>query len=217
MLHRPRGTVDESTRRYAWAVGSSGTASPLRTDDVSIDEGIKVHYQVVARPDTADACWDYYPYWAPTRDREDAERLAYFAAQTGHEAVILECVTVERLEAAARAVVERQDTSFLPALRYLPAAERWLASERPQREVTAPGRPEPTMEHYADGVCEAEADERRLTLERGPGGDVTRETPARGQRLSFPQRMDVVSAWLRLRARALRGEVGGAGDGTTGS
>ena len=130
--------------------------------DAAEDERVRVHYQVVARPATAGAVWDYYPYWAPSRDRDDTERLAYFAAQTGYEAVILECVTAERLESVARAVVERQETSFLPALRYLPATGMLLEKGRAEHEVVTTWQPEPTLDPYAEGADKGEADARRL-------------------------------------------------------
>ncbi|MGZ3673855.1 MAG: hypothetical protein ACXVCO_06055, partial [Ktedonobacterales bacterium] len=54
---------------------------------------------------------------------------------------------------------------------------------------------------------------RRLDLERGPGGDVTHRAGWQPQQISFPRRMDVLRAWMRLRQRLLQGQIGDAQDG----
>lgn len=171
-----------------------------------------MHYQVVARSGEPLGNWEYYPYWAPVREREAAERLAGYAAQSGCEAAILQSVTSEMLEILGCRVVERQEIELLPALRYLPGLPAGQASGRRQRAIEMTFQPSPTLDPYVEGSDKAELDARRLKRELGPGGDIL----ARGfvQRdASLPLRMDIVSAWLRLRERVIAGEVGGVCDG----
>jgi hypothetical protein len=155
------------------------------------------------------------------REREEAERLAKFAAMRGHEAVILECPTLERLGELAQAVVERQDMRHLPDLRYLPTAETLFGQQvldQVDQDIAA------TLfgEREAGAVVESlgelsasEADQRRLAMEDGPGGDVTASATSQGGSLSFPTRKDVLRVWLRLWARAATGAIGGQNDGAS--
>ena len=94
----------------------------------TLEKRESMHYQVVARPHEQDEAWDYYPYWAPVRDREAAIRLANYAAQDGYEAAILQSVTIEMLRKISHGVVDRQDHELLPALRFLPGAAIATAS-----------------------------------------------------------------------------------------
>lgn len=178
-----------------------------------------MHYQVVSRPATPGASWSYYPSWTPLREREEAEQLARFAATRGHEAVILEGATLERLGEVARAVVERQESRHLPAMRYLPTVET-LLSPQAQDQVDQDIAASLCGEHESGAMVESlgelsasEADQLRLALEDGPGGDVTASAAQPGRHLTFPTRMEVLRAWLRLWARASAGEIGGPEDG----
>ncbi|HEV2236503.1 MAG TPA: hypothetical protein VGR57_07545 [Ktedonobacterales bacterium] len=180
--------------------------------------GVSVYYQVVSRPAVPGASWNYYPSWTPIRERAVAERLASFATRRGHEAVILEHETVERLGALARAVVDEQETRHLPALRYLPAAETLFAQDRLEQDIATSllwDCETGGVVDALDGLNASEADQRRLALEDGPGGDVTADAGNLSSHLTFPTRKDVLRAWLRLWARAAAGEVGGAHDGTS--
>jgi hypothetical protein len=172
-----------------------------------------MHYQVVARANTPAGAWDYYPYWAPVRDKDAATRLASYAAQTGCEAAILQSVTAEMLQHIAHGVVERQDAQLLPALRYLPGAQVATASghrrHRVETEIQATGEPDP----YVDGLYKIELDGRRLTIEMGCGGDVTQQ-PGWHSNISIPCRMDLLRTWMGLRRRLLHGQLGGPLDGT---
>lgn len=173
-----------------------------------------MRYQVVAKPCVPSARWEYYPYWAPVRDKAAAERLASYAAQSGYEAAILHSVTAEMLEQIARRVVERQDTHLLPALRYMPGTRVAATTGRQEHAVETALHLTETLDPYAEGPDKAALDSRRLTLEMGPGGDVITTGTGLSRRLSFPQRMDIISSWLDLRKRAVAGEIGGAMDGT---
>jgi hypothetical protein len=177
-----------------------------------------VYFQVVSRPATPGASWNYYPSWTPLHEREVAERLARSATLRGHEAVILEQVTVERLGEVARSVVERQESRHLPALRYLPTAETLLspdAQDRVDQEIEASlvGEREWTIADALTELGVSEADQARFALEDGPGGDVTATGFGRG--LAFPTRKDVLRVWLDLWARAAAGEIGGPDDGAS--
>lgn len=173
-----------------------------------------MHYQVVAKPCVPSARWEYYPYWAPVRDKAAAERLATYAAQSGYEAAILQSVTAEMLEQIALRIVERQDTDLLPALRYMPSTRVAATAGRQEHTVETALHPADTLDPYAEGPDKGQLDARRLAIEMGPGGDVTAGDVGLVRRLSFPQRMDVLSSWLDLRKRAVAGEMGGAMDGT---
>ena len=61
-----------------------------------------MHYQVVARSSESTGVWNYYPYWAPVREKDAAERLAGYAAQSGFEAAILQGVTSEILQSMSQ-------------------------------------------------------------------------------------------------------------------
>lgn len=177
-------------------------------------------YQVISRLATPGACWTYYPSWAPMREREEAERRAQFAAARGHEAVILAYPSLERLGQVARAVVEQQEMRYLPALRYLPAAETLLgpdAQAQVDQDIAASLLGEPEVGAVVDAaeLSVTEADQLRLALEDGPGGDVTASAAGGGQHLAFPTRKDVLRAWLRLWARAASGDIGGPEDGAS--
>jgi hypothetical protein len=172
-----------------------------------------MHYQVVAKSGEPSGSWEYYPYWAPVREKAAAERLASYAAQSGCEAAILQSVTLQMLEEVACRVVERQETDLLPSLRYLPGSPVGRTSSRRQRTVETRFRPSPVLDPYAEGIDKAELDVRRLNAELGAGGDVLRESGAIRRNPSLPLRMDIISAWLRLRERVLTGAVGGDGDG----
>jgi hypothetical protein len=179
-----------------------------------------VYYQVVSRPATPGASWNYYPSWTPIHEREVAERMARSATLRGHEAVILEQVTVDRLGAVARSVVERQETRHLPATRYLPTAETLLspdAQDRVDQEIVASlfGEREWSVVDAPEEPSASEADQARLALEEGPGGDVTARMKGLNGQLAFPTRKDVLRTWLSLWARAAAGEVGGPDDGAT--
>jgi hypothetical protein len=180
------------------------------------DRGVSVYYQVVSRPAVPGASWNYYPSWTPIREHAVAERLATFATRRGHEAVILEHETVERLGEVARAVVDEQETRHLPALRFLPAAETLFARDRLEQDIATSllwDSETGAVVDALDGLSAGEADERRLALEDGPGGDITATAASPGGHLTFPTRKDVLRAWLRLWARAAAGEIGGAHDG----
>lgn len=175
-----------------------------------------MHYQVVAKSGEPAGAWDYYPYWAPVREKGAAERLASYAAQSGYEAAILQSVTPQMLEYVAVRVVERQDTDLLPSLRYLPGTPAVRTNGRQQRAVETAFRPSPVLDPYANGADKAELDARRLDAELGPGGDILREGIAMRRRPSLPLRMDIISAWLRLREKVITGAVGGDNDGMAG-
>jgi hypothetical protein len=120
---------------------------------------------------------------------------------------------MEMLMNIACAVVKRQDERLLPTLRYLPIARVGTTSQ-PQEldhdlEVTTPA----TLDPYCEGPAKAELDERRFLLEMGVGGDVDEGDRGRGQQPSFPQRIEVVGVWLRLRERVVLGKLGGNADG----
>ncbi len=173
-----------------------------------------MRYQVVARSGDHSSIWEYYPYWAPVREKDAAERLAGYAAQSGYEAAILQAVTPEALKSLAYRVVERHETELLPALRYLPESAAGRASGRQNRAAHQTFRPIPALDPSLEGYDTAELDRRRLRAELGPGGDVlacgTRQPDA-----SLPMRMDVISTWLRLRERVLSGALGGGSDGAS--
>ena len=175
-----------------------------------------MHYQVVARsclPSAGD--WDYYPYpyLAPGRDEATAERLARYAAQSGHEAAILQSVTAEMLVHIARAVVEQQDEHMVPTLRYMPGARAGRADTWQRHEVEVGLRTPVMLDPYSDGPDKAELDARRSLIEMGSGGDVVAKGVGRNQPISLPLRMDILGAWLRLRERVVQSELGGADDG----
>lgn len=172
-----------------------------------------MHYQVVAKSGEPSSSWDYYPYWAPVREKSAAERLASYAAQSGYEAAILQSVTPQMLEYVAVRVVERQDTDLLPSLRYLPGAPAARMSGRQQRAVETAFRPSPVLDPYTEGADKVELDARRLDAELGPGGDILRQRTTRRRYPSLPLRMDIISAWLRLREKVIIGAVGGDNDG----
>lgn len=173
-----------------------------------------MHYQVVARPHEQGEAWDYYPYWAPVRDREAAIRLANYAAQDGYEAAILQSVTIEMLRKISHGVVDRQDHELLPALRFLPGAAIATAFGHRTHSVHAEFQFSEGFDPYVDDSVKAELDERRLTMEMGLGGDVTLQAEWR-QRMTLPFRMDLLRSWLSLRQRLLQGQVGGALDGAS--
>jgi hypothetical protein len=173
-----------------------------------------MYYQVVARSGERSVRWEYYPYWAPVRERDAAERLAGYAAQSGYEAAILQGMTLKVLKDLAYRVVEQQETEHLPSLRYLPGSRVEQANGRKKRAVETLFRSSSKPDLYAEDNGKAELDERRLKAELGPGGDIL----ARGTiqpHAPLPLRMDVVSAWLRLRERVVCGKVGGIYDGVT--
>lgn len=171
-----------------------------------------MHYQVVARPLRPDGAWEYYPYWTPVRDRDAATRLANYAAQAGYEAAILQSVTVEMLQHIAHGVVGLQDAQLLPALRYLPGASLATASRHRAHSLGREIQTFEGLDPYVDGPDKAELDRRRLTIELGPGGDVTQQTGWR-QLISIPCRMDLLRSWMSMRQRLLGGLIGGPRDG----
>lgn len=175
-----------------------------------------MHYQVVARPCKPAAAWDYYPYWAPLRDKDAATRLATYAAQTGCEAAILQSVTAEMLQHIARGVVDRQDTQLLPALRYLPGAQVATASGRRKHSVETVFQTSEGLDPYREGPAKLELDGRRLNIEMGRGGDVTQQSGWR-QHIAIPCRMDLLHNWMDLRRRLLQGQLGGSLDGASNS
>lgn len=173
-----------------------------------------MQYQVVARtclPHVGK--WDYFPYLVPSRDKAAAERLARYAAQNGCEAAVLQSVTIEMVVCIARALVERQDESLLPTLRYKPGVRQGEAELRLGPALDLRFSVSISPDPYFGGPDKAALDARRLFMEMGPGGDVDAGGSRRGQRLSFPQRLDVVGTWLRLRERVVLGQMGGPGDG----
>ena len=172
-----------------------------------------MHYQVVAKSGELSGAWDYYPYWAPVREKSAAERLASYAAQSGYEAAILQSVTPQMLEYVAVRVVERQDTDLLPSLRYLPGTPVARANGRQQRAVETTFRPSPVLDPYTEGADKAELDARRLDAELGSGGDILQQRATTRRFPSLPLRMDIISAWLRLREKVIIGAVGGESDG----
>ncbi|MGH2515826.1 MAG: hypothetical protein ACRDHP_09235 [Ktedonobacterales bacterium] len=172
-----------------------------------------MYYQVVARSCIPSGAWEYYPYWAPVRDKDAATRLASYAAQTGYEAAILQSVTAEMLQNIARGVVDRQDMHLLPALRYLPGARVATASGHREHGVETEFHLSETLDPYLDGPDKVELDGRRLTLEMGSVGDVMNRAGWQPQHISLPRRMDVLQIWMSLHRRLLRGEIGGLMDG----
>jgi hypothetical protein len=171
-----------------------------------------MHYQVVARSVESSGNWEYYPYWAPVREKGAAERLAGYAAQSGYEAAILQSVALGMLEDLASRIVERQETELLPSLRYLPGSPAGRASGRQKRPIEMTFSPPPVLDPYVEGTDKAELDVRRLNVELGAGGDVLAYGNVQPY-LSLPLRMDIISAWLHLRERVMSGGVGGVGDG----
>ncbi len=174
-----------------------------------------MHYQVVARTCTPSGEWDYYPYWAPVREKDAARRLASHAAQTGHEAAILHSVTAEMLWQIARGVVDRQDTHLLPALRFLPDQPVTAAPGRPEHGVRLEFYQSAALDAYRNDPDSAGLDGCRLRIELGPGGDVIQRPEWRPQHISLPRRMDVLRYWLDLRQRLLHGQIGGPTDGAS--
>jgi hypothetical protein len=172
-----------------------------------------MHYQVVARRRTAGAGWEYYPYWSPVHDGEAAERLAHYAVRGGYEAAIVQGATIELLEQLARRVVECQDSQALPALRYLPGARTAYASGRQEYLVETALTPSLALNPYTGGPERAELDRRRLSLEMGPGGDITRAAEWRPQPVSLSVPIGVLRVWIRLHNTVQGGEIGGAHDG----
>lgn len=172
-----------------------------------------MHYQVVARSCAPSGTWDYYPYWAPVRDKDAATRLATYAAQTGYEAAILQGVTADKLQSIARSVVEHQDTQLVPQLRYLPSASVATAFAWRRQNVDTEVHGLEEENRYLAEPNKAVLDARRLSLEHGPGGDVTLRSGWQPQQISFPRQMDVLRAWMHLRRRLLQGQVGDALDG----
>lgn len=170
-----------------------------------------MQYQVVARsrlPSTGG--WDYFPYLAPCRDKLSAERLARYAARSGYEAAILQSVTMEMLTHIACAVVERQDEFLLPKLRYMPGAVEAQTDTHEHYKGDSELHFLAHVDPYAEGPDKAVLDARRWAMEQGHGGDVL--GVQRGS-LTFPLRMDVLGAWLRLRERVIMGQFGGDADG----
>ncbi len=172
-----------------------------------------MHYQVVARSCVPTGAWDYYPYWAPVRDRNAATRLATYAAQSGYEAAILQSVTSDMLQDIASSVVDRQDARLLPQLRYLPGTRVAAASGWREQSLGAEIQRLDAGNLYLDEPNKAVLDARRLNFEQGPGGDVTLRPEWQPQQISFPLRMDVLRTWMHLRQRLLQGQVGTALDG----
>jgi hypothetical protein len=148
-------------------------------------------------------------------ERSAAERLAAYAAQCGFEAAILQSPTSEILLSIAQAVVDRQDTHWLPTLRYLPADYGARAATRIEGEAkAAPQATELRAAYQQDAAPDQTLlDARRLALELGPGGDVGAGEGLRTRDLSFPHRMDVLRVWLRLHQAVQSGRIGGNEDG----
>lgn len=170
-----------------------------------------MQYQVVARsrlPSAGD--WEYFPYLAPCRDKATAERLARYAAHSGYEAAILQSVSMEMLAHIARAVVEHHDDLLLPKLRYMPGAAAETMVTHGQDYGASEPRLHAPVDPYAEGPDKSVLDARRSAIEQGPGGDVLSAQPVS---LSFPLRMDVLGAWLRLRECVIMGQLGGDADG----
>lgn len=176
-----------------------------------------MHYQVVARSCVSSGTWSYYPCWAPGRDESTAERLALHASQHGYEAAIIHSVTLEMLEAIASRVVERQDTQLLPATRFLPRPDGSGTSELHVSGMEATLLTFGVTDAQTGEHARSALDKRRLELELGSGGDVTKAGSWRPGRPMLPHRMDVISAWLGMRARMLQGRVGGPADGLAAS
>lgn len=172
-----------------------------------------MYYQVVAISSTSSTEWEYYPYWAPLREKSAAQRLASYAAQSGYEAAILQSVTPEMLMTLARGVVERQDTRLLPSLRYVAGSLMATTGNRREYSVETAFYHTEELDPYIEGSDKSALDARRLSLELGQGGDVVASDEWRPQRISFPLRMDVLRSWLSLRQRLLDGQVGGLLDG----
>jgi hypothetical protein len=147
-----------------------------------------MYYQVVAKPSTPSGSWDYYPYWAPIRDKDAAMRLATYAAQAGCEAAVLRSVTLEMLQFLARGVVDRQDAHLLPALRYMPN----IPSARDSSAADPNGQ--------------------RLNMVIGPGGSIIHQSESL-QSLADPQGKVQLRRWMALRQLQLDGRLGGPLDG----
>ena len=174
-----------------------------------------MYYQVVAISSKSSAEWEYYPYWAPLREKSAAQRLASYAAQCGYEAAILQSVTPEMLMTLARAVVERQDTRLLPSLRYLAGTLMATANNRREHSVETAFYDTEELDLYVEGSDKLALDARRLKLEIGQGGDVVASDDWRHQRITLPLRMDVLRSWLNLRQRLLDSQIGGLLDGAS--
>jgi hypothetical protein len=69
------------------------------------------------------------------------------------------------------------------------------------------------LDPYAEGDDKAELDARRLDAELGPGGDILRQRATTRRHPSLQLRMDIISAWLRLREKVTAGAIGGDSDG----
>jgi hypothetical protein len=197
----PRDTAGQAPGLFYWRTEAPFDVGKLK----------RMQYQVVARPCIPAGTWDYYPYWAPMRDKAAATRLATYAARTGCEAVILQSVTVEMLQHIACGVVERQDAQLLPAIRYLPAVQVAAAQGQPQHRASAASQRE-WLEPFEAGSHTIQLDGRRLNIEMGPGGDVT-QRPEWRSHISIPCRTDLLHRWMSMRRRLLRGLIGGPLDG----
>jgi hypothetical protein len=145
-----------------------------------------MQYQVVARRYMSAGEWEYYPYWAPVREKDAAQRLAGYAAHAGYEAAILQGVTAEQLRLVAYAIVVQNDTRSLPAVRFLPEGQ---ASTTPSRVMEFANLWESSS---------AMLDAQRIRLEMGPGGDVTQRGDWQPQG-DFTPPADILAAWMILR------------------
>lgn len=177
-----------------------------------------MYYQVVARAlaqndEPAPERWEYYPVWEPIGSKLAAMEEAEFAASTGRETAILQANTVDSLKALARHVVEQQQSQLVPALRYVPGASVVGSDGRTEHVVEVRLCAASVRDLYGEGPDKFELDQRRLHRELGAGGDVLRANSTRVARVSLPQRMDVLSAWLRVRERVQSGQLGGTTDG----
>jgi hypothetical protein len=193
-------------------------------------------FQVISKPPFEPSRWEFYPCWWPTEDEEEARWWAQECLSEGCEAVMLRASTIPRLEQIGKLLVEEQDDTLLPRWWRMSSEEqltpapdeqsgrqarrdgrgapgRWTGAPARGRDVV--GRthvPAYTFSATRDEP-EDERDMARWRIEQGTGGDVDAEGRLWRHHPHFPERMDVLHAWIALSERTQRGELGGAEDG----
>lgn len=178
-------------------------------------------YQVVAKSPIPPEQWDYYPCWWPMDDESEARQWVEECVSHGYEAAVLRARSFHRLAELAEALIEWQDTRVLPSVRYTPGDSIVPRDEGLEREATESTLASPNQVYgewrrageHPSMRREDDLDALRWRLERGSGGDVDSAGGLWRQHPHFPERMDVLSAWLRLRERTHSSALGGRHDG----